>query len=127
MKKITRKKFVQEWVKALRSGYYRQTQGQLSSRYSNEHGHYQYCCLGVACLVGQKLKIPGASFKGKASDQPRCTGVPGKWFKKIMGSEDPEISIKLNEKSKMVYCSDANDGYELKFSKIADALEEKYL
>jgi hypothetical protein len=127
MKKITRKKFVQEWVKALRSGYYRQTQGQLSSHDSDKHGHYQYCCLGVACLVGQKLNIPGASFDGEASDQYRGGVFPGKWFGKIMKSRDPKIRIKLNEKSKMVYCSDANDEYELKFSKIADALEEKYL
>lgn len=44
------KKFAMKWAKALESGKYHQTKGQLF----NGKG---YCCLGVACILG------GAKFE----------------------------------------------------------------
>jgi hypothetical protein len=38
-----------EWVKALRSGEYKQIQGLLTD--INESGERGYCCLGVLCRV----------------------------------------------------------------------------
>ena len=37
-----------KWLKALRSGSYKQTKGQLVSSISEA-----YCCLGVLCKVGR--------------------------------------------------------------------------
>lgn len=42
-----------KWIKALRSGEYRQGVGRLALR---KDGQTSYCCLGVACVV---LGIPG--------------------------------------------------------------------
>ena len=44
MKNPLKRKSVQLWLEALRSGLYKQTRGQLR----NEKG---FCCLGVACEV----------------------------------------------------------------------------
>lgn len=44
------KKDKKKWVKALRSGEYRQGQGQLINITSA--GNVNYCCLGVACSIG---------------------------------------------------------------------------
>ncbi len=40
----------QKWIKALRSGDYRQGRGKLS-RANFVTGDYEYCCLGVLCEV----------------------------------------------------------------------------
>lgn len=45
MKQLTEKQFKKAWVKALRSGRYKQGKEELLSR-NNE-----YCCLGVGCRV----------------------------------------------------------------------------
>lgn len=41
-----------KWVRALRSGKYKQTQNQLAD---NEEG--AFCCLGVACELAVKAKV----------------------------------------------------------------------
>lgn len=47
------KSFKTRWVKALRSGKYKQGRYYLFTSYDEE----QYCCLGVACKV-QKATLP---------------------------------------------------------------------
>ena len=42
-------KFKAKWVKALRSGRYKQTDNTL--REINSKGESRYCCLGVACNI----------------------------------------------------------------------------
>lgn len=121
--KISRKKFVTEWVKALRSGKFRQTKGKLGTKTKCKNGQYGYCCLGVACEVGEKLGIKGAGFANKTNHLPhqyRDDMEPGEWFRKIMGDRDPQLT---NEYT----CAEANDFEGWKFSKIAKALEDKYL
>lgn len=44
------KAFKKKWLKALRSGKYKQGQGLLK-----EHG--EYCCLGVACVVAGRKRL----------------------------------------------------------------------
>jgi hypothetical protein len=53
-RKPTRGQLVREWIKALRSGKYKQTFGFLCV--PKESGTYPqgYCCLGVACEVYRK-------------------------------------------------------------------------
>jgi hypothetical protein len=41
-----------EWVHALESGDYEQTQGSLAALVDTQDGrHWKYCCLGVACVA----------------------------------------------------------------------------
>jgi hypothetical protein len=42
----TNKKNIRKWVKALKSGKFEQTTGQLFDNKENK-----YCCLGVACRL----------------------------------------------------------------------------
>lgn len=122
--KITRKKFVKEWVKALRSKKYKQTRLQLSTKRKRKDGHYGYCCLGVACEVGRELGIKQAGFD-ENSAQERDNSLPGEWFKKIMGRDDPYL---LNPKDlNEITCSIANDDFKWSFRKISTALEKQYL
>jgi hypothetical protein len=49
------KKVMQKWLKALRSGKYKQGQGTLKQYDSN--GNAQHCCLGVLCeLYNKEMK-----------------------------------------------------------------------
>lgn len=52
MSKLNKKFVTEEWIPALRSGEYKQTQGYL-------HDNQGYCCLGVACdLLMKKGLLP---------------------------------------------------------------------
>lgn len=52
--KLTHKQARDKWVKALKSGKYKQTTGQLGIENDEEQG---YCCLGVACEVYDKHHV----------------------------------------------------------------------
>jgi len=43
-----------KWLKALRSGHYKQGRGQLCT--SPKPGKFRYCCLGVLAQIDGKLK-----------------------------------------------------------------------
>ena len=47
---ITPEEFLPQWVEALRSGEYKQGKEELGKKQANE-----YCCLGVACVLLNKL------------------------------------------------------------------------
>lgn len=59
------KAFKAKWVKALRSGKYKQGKGQLFQKEDN-----QYCCLGVACVI-QKIKPDDNTFIRKIKKHAR--------------------------------------------------------
>lgn len=116
---ITRKKFVVEWVKDLRSTNIRQGSGRLSRR-SVEGQVVEACCLGIACLTGQRLGIKGSQF----GEDQSCFGAwPGAWFIDLMRTHNPQILIK----SEVITCIDANDEKHYSFNEIANALEATYL
>jgi len=48
-----KKDVAMKWVKALRSGKYKQAKESLQNQ--NENG---YCCLGVLCKIAEKENIP---------------------------------------------------------------------
>ena len=93
------KKLKKKWVKALRSGQYQQTHGQLRT----EEG---YCCLGVLCDV-----MDPTQWKGK-KDHFKWDGalllLPSD---KVLSGNDQTI------------LSNKNDEYE-SFGMIADWIEE---
>ena len=102
MAKITRKKFIKEWIKDLESGKYEQCLGRLSD------GSDGYCCLGVACRTGQRLGIKSAKF---GQGQNMSSGVPGGWFEKIMGCKN----LDLTYRSQITSATELNDKYRLSF------------
>lgn len=102
MKKLT-KKFKRDWVKALRSGKYKQ--GQRTLLRDNK-----YCCLGVACVVAGVKNVPRSP-------------VISEFSKRL--SVLPEIlkgGINYNRVvNKLV---DMNDVRRKSFNEIADWIEE---
>ena len=51
---MKREEFIEEWIKALESGEYKQGHGRLVT----DRGDYkEYCCLGVACDVAKEKGI----------------------------------------------------------------------
>ena len=105
----------QAWVKALRSGRYRQTSHQLraESKY--------YCCLGVLCTVEKKMK---------------STGLPISWNHNtvvVQTVEDAlEIPLPLKKAIGLTKSGEdrliaMNDDQHKSFKQIADYIEKKYL
>lgn len=97
---------VRKWVKALRSGRYKQIHGQLY----NEEG---YCCLGVACRVAG-MRPFGESFGEESAVLPKRAM---RW----LGVEDD------NPKIGRFAAATLNDEKGYSFSQIADAIEKHWL
>jgi hypothetical protein len=114
---ILDKKIKQKWLKALRSGKYRQTRtGQLYSESSNA-----YCCLGVLqhCLTGEVEDDSSPSTE---------------WYEKHLGVQLDDNDLRLfkvaknngacwlrTPEEKLIRLNDNN---KKNFSQIADWIEE---
>lgn len=90
------KKMKARWVKALRSGKYRQACGVLRTS-PNPEGQRKFCCLAVLCEVGNRPDIDFTSYVNVAFD---------------LSDEDSGILVS------------ANDNYEWDFEDIATYIEE---
>lgn len=101
---------VRKWVKALRSGKYKQTQSELQDGDS-------YCCLGVVCLL--------AGMKSRAKDNRLYFGKQADYLPKTaqrwlgVGDMDPKIG--------KFSASFLNDEDSLQFDEIADLVEKNWL
>lgn len=109
MKKIfnrTPKEVYQRWLKALRSGKYKQLDGQLHD------GGASFCCLGVLCDLARKDGGPDWDYSDYMGED---TNLP----------EEIRKFVRLTNKqeSKLI---NMNDGGE-SFRKIADYIETKIL
>ena len=104
-------KQLKKWIKALRSGEYKQS----TKRLQTDRG---YCCLGVACKVlipkEKQLLHQGRLDGGMPSTQHSAPG----WLKEISRNVFLITGIAL---------IDYNDIYKFKFNEIADLLEQLYL
>ena len=61
----------ERWLKALKSGEFRKTKGQLARRRKKKNGGYNHCCLGVLCEIEglEKTKVNRTSVDwDEASD-----------------------------------------------------------
>ena len=99
-----------KWLRALRSGDYKQTRHQLHIIYGKNSG---YCCLGVACEVSGLGEWDGEQFL--VGDRMEACGLPAavaEW----LGMTDKQESKAAN----------LNDMTELSFSEIADQFERKW-
>ena len=108
------KKDIIKWVKALRSGKYKQTREALQDKDG-------YCCLGVACkefIISKDLiKFnDGTMVGGSAASQPK---VPN-WLKSI------NYSFAMEAGPSLIALNDSHD-YKLSFNEIADCLEAVYI
>lgn len=72
-------KFQRAWLTALRSGKFRQTERSLGRR---QHKHVNYCCLGVACAIANRvdssLKIKREVDHGAVCFDKETAGLPEK-------------------------------------------------
>lgn len=109
------KENIQTWIKALRSGNYKQLKSQLH-KFENDENYY--CCLGVACRVLMKeedLSYDGADiFGGLPTDQHRAPI----WLQSINDDFEEKVGHSLSR---------LNDTYNYSFDMIADLLEIIYI
>lgn len=111
-------KQMRKWLKALRSGKYKQTISSLQDRNG-------YCCLGVACEVfipnprrDEKRYIYGSMPSDDQLDSPQ-------WLKDVDSMFERYVNL---ENSKTGVCLvTLNDSYRWNFTSIADAVEATLL
>lgn len=136
-----RPEVAEKWVKALRSGEYKQTQGSLQHTKEVHEGPEGFCCLGVLCDVAVKegLDIPvtpldnGQVRYGNAGDA-RVGSLPNavmEWAG--LTATDPYLTVP-NPKHDPNYeyssemmdqsLSTLNDTFNYTLEKIADIIEE---
>ena len=116
-----------EWVKAIRSGEYKQGTMFLASSTKDEE--YQYCCLGVACEIKkipfEKSTLKGIStktFSWKNKEHYKSKSVPEReWF---FGTYGFDYDRSINVFSSLVAM---NDIAQITFEKIADVIEKEFL
>jgi hypothetical protein len=98
-----------EWIKALRSGEYKQISGKLG----DNNG---YCCLGVACEVYRKqfpLELVVRGYGDRVYDG-------------FYGELPPVVREAFGlDNEQMGLCMEMNDNQGKTFSEIADYLEEE--
>lgn len=125
---VSREAFVSEWCKDLRSGEYLQGKYKLSNSPATTGGQRSYCCLGVACLTGQRLGIEEAAwFDGENTPQSQQgfgSAVPGSWFYRLMGFG---LGTEIPTHNGLVGLGSMNDELGFTFGQIANALEAAYL
>lgn len=123
-----KKEIMKKWVKALRSGSYRQTTFRLSRKFNkeeNETSRYHYCCLGVLCqlafnegivkyIISDNEKIYGDAWCNNTSLPLEVLHWSG------MNSEFGLIE------SEGIELIDLNDNKGKSFKEIADIIEKHY-
>ena len=124
-----KKKVMEKWVKALRSGSYKQ--GRHALKYKTKAGVVRHCCLGVLCDLYQKehkVKLRTDLNPGK-DELERCkvflfddneAGLPDRvmiWSG--ISSDDGVLHMDTQTLASM------NDNGS-DFKKIADIIEEEY-
>lgn len=97
-------KIKQKWVKALRSGRYRQAEGYLEELGS-------YCCLGVLCKVGRK-----DIYKSKEGGEQLLNSDTLNWAQ--LTNEDQVLLSHMNDGIHKYR------GNKKNFKEIADWIEE---
>lgn len=106
--------FKKKWVKALRSGNYKQGSHTLKERHSD--GVIKYCCLGVACEVAE-AKIPykhnNVSYIQKDSGIRGISKIPA-----MLIGDESDYKNDLAEK-----LAGMNDSGRWSFDKIATWIE----
>ena len=80
------KRTMQRWVKALRSGKYKQTHNVLQDNKG-------FCCLGVLCDLYKKNLTVKKSYNAVYYDDAHQRLPPRLWTKLNMKSSDPRVMV----------------------------------
>lgn len=121
-----KKEWADKWIKALRSGEYKQTTGMLNK--NNE----SVCCLGVLCELWRQEQLIPMKWETHSSDNNsmglfgEAAVVPTQISKEIVmyssiGCIDLPYPARDNEK-KEIKLIDLNDKAKLTFPQIADVI-----
>lgn len=130
MKKSTHPGNMRKFIKALRSGKYKQGREALRLR-----GQW-YCCLGVACDVSKKgrwqyqktRKGYKYTCKNNAASTSTLPAPVAEWLG--IDSADPILTVPSRFSSvgsNTMQATRVNDQLRAKFAEIADAFERTYL
>lgn len=110
--RTSKPKNFRKWLKALRSGEYKQGRDSLLRR-------GRYCCLGVACDVA------GYDLEKLSTDDRRTDFLP-KSVRIFLGLRPIDANVPVSASFSFEGIARHNDR-GLSFPKIADLLEAKYL
>ncbi len=116
------------WLAALRSGKYKQGDGQLAIADSSKH--VKYCCLGVACVIARKIglmDLPKTKrtysddifFGGEDNLLPECMVNPLR-LRSVGGKLKKAFQVKGE---RIADLTDMNDTLKWTFTQIADYIE----
>lgn len=112
-----KKNIAKRWVKALRSGKYKQT------KYILNNGNGEFCCLGVLCEIAAKDGVIKPRKKGNRVYYGRQFNVLPATVMKWAGVKDAEGLVYSPAVESLTYLND-DENYD--FNQIADVIEEKY-
>jgi len=116
-----------KWLKALRSGDYKQTQGRLKN-------HERYCCLGVLCDVVKNYKHVQGKWHGdifKCGSGNMDMALPYSVRELVdtdsigIGTEGT-LPTKVKHDGSLRTCLSALNDHGMSFKKIADVIEEQF-
>lgn len=112
------KKQVEKWVRALRSGKYKQTDSALQDSKG-------FCCLGVACdiLIPTKYKRIDSQGFLVGTFPPAQDGAP-RWLKNVDRDFNSRFQGSFFESSALTFL---NDSGNYTFDEIADLIQLVYL
>lgn len=113
IKTRTRKEVIQRWIKALRSGKYKQGKYKLRSHENT------FCCLGVLCDLAAKDGGPKWQFHGEEGYEYHERS--GSLFLKLEAFLFRDAPIGQMDLIKL------NDGHNRNFEQIANIIEKKLL
>lgn len=117
-----KKKVMEKWVKALRSGEYKQTQGELVSADDS------FCCLGVLCNisdVGEWVKYNDLSLDSSEEWYYECPHEStNQWLPNDV-MDWAGMNSSIGEMGAEEPLTELNDGGKT-FNQIADIIEENY-
>ena len=122
MTKAKLNKNAQKWVKALRSGKYKQAAHSLAT-YDDSGKTIGHCCLGVACELALKAKAIewyDGNQGGLPHDVREWLGLSGP-----MGDFDTPVREKGHGRIVATDLTDLNDGLRCSFKQIARFIESK--
>jgi len=117
MAKAKLNKNAQKWVKALRSGKYKQATGQLKRQ--DDGGSTTFCCLGVAC----ELAVKAGAIKAYLGWNGALPGEVRQWLG--LSSTEGRFEKKKLKGSFVIDLTDLNDNLKYSFKQIARFIESK--
>ena len=124
------KDFKEAWIKALKSGNYKQGAGALRRENEQLIPQTEYCCLGVACSVAG---VPEEYISGEWIDSQDLFTSGGYKYDKVPkalhGEADNNdlvnvLSTMNDSYDKVDIEKDTTEGHEFSFEDIADWIDE---